>query len=53
MSGHGIRLGICGSGFDPQQLEATFDPELPKTTNIPNPIVPLMIKFARVTLKDF
>jgi len=44
---------VSGSEFEPQHLKATTVPGLSKTTNIPSLNVPLMIQFARRTLKDF
>lgn len=46
------QTGNLRRGFDPQHLLATFDPGLPKATNINSLSVPLMTKFVRCTLKD-
>jgi len=43
-----LRVGVRNLA----RLQATFDPGLPKTTNIPSHSVPLMIKFGRRTFKD-
>jgi len=52
-NGHDIRQGIRRSKFKARHLQATFNPGLQKTTNIPGHSVSFMIKFARRTFTKF